>query len=250
MDTLSLLLLILGGLATGFINTLAGGGSIISLSVLMFLGLDANMANGTNRIAIVFQSLASSSSFKQGGMLELKQSRWLTIPAIVGSLVGAWIAVDLPKSAIEKAIGVAMLMMAVFMFYKPEQWLLGKAELTAKPVSLGRIAIFFVIGIYGGFVQVGIGYLLLAALVLNAGYDLVKANALKVFITFVYSPFALIVFIYHHQVDWYYGIVLAFGATIGGFLASKIALKKGANFVRWFILAVILLSCIKIFFMA
>lgn len=248
MDTISIILLILGGLATGFINTLAGGGSIISLSVLMFLGLDANVANGTNRIAIVFQSLASSSSFKKGGMLDLKQSRWLTVPAVVGSLVGAWIAVDVPKEIIEKSIGVVMLLMAFFMFYKPEQWLKGKAELMAKPVSIGKIAIFFIIGIYGGFIQVGIGYLLLAGLVLNAGYDLVKANALKVFITFVYSPFALLVFIYHHQVDWYFGLALAIGATLGGYLASTIALKKGAGFVRWFIVGVIVLSCIKIFF--
>jgi uncharacterized membrane protein YfcA len=134
------------------------------------------------------------------------------------------------------------------MFYKPEQWLKGKAELMAKPVSIGKVAIFFVIGIYGGFIQVGIGYLLLAGLVLNAGYDLVKANALKVFITFVYSPFALLVFIYHHQVDWYFGLVLASGAALGGYFASKIALKKGASFVRWFIVGVIALSCVKIFF--
>jgi uncharacterized membrane protein YfcA len=247
MDYYHLILLLVGGLLTGFINTLAGGGSIISLSVLMFLGLDASIANGTNRIAIVFQSLASAGSFRQGGILELTKSRWFTIPAILGSIAGAWIAVDLNKELIEKAIGIVMLGMVFFILYKPELWLKGKPELLDKPVTPFRIVLFFLIGVYGGFIQVGIGYLLLAGLVLNAGYDLVKANALKVFITFVYSPFALIVFIYHNQVHWMYGLVLASGAAAGGLIASRMAIRKGAGFIRWFIVAVILLTCAKVF---
>lgn len=243
----NLSIMAIAGILVGFINTLAGGGSIISLSLLMFFGLPANVANGTNRLAILFQGLSSLSVFRKSKMLDLHQGYWYFIPAILGSIIGAFIAVDLDKEVIRKAIGLVMLLMAFFVIKDPGIWLKDRPELRQKRSPRLMVVIFFIIGLYGGFVQVGVGYLLLAALVLGSGYDLVKANALKILVTFVYTPFAFAIFIWHNHVDWIYGLALAVGTFIGGWIAATLAIKKGAGFVRWVLIAIILLTFLETF---
>jgi beta-aspartyl-peptidase (threonine type) len=234
--------LIVAGLMVGFINTLAGGGSIISLSVLMILGLPANVANGTNRIAIAVQTLAATGSFRQQRVLDTKKGIILGIPALLGSILGAYIAVDINESIFEKAIAVIMLVMLVFILYKPQRWLRGQEIPAGKRTGMLQVAVFFLIGVYGGFIHMGVGYFLLIALVFNAGYDLVRANALKVFIVLIYTPLALMVFLFNGQVNWAYGLTLTIGNVVGALVASRLAVKKGANFVRWVIVVVILLT--------
>jgi len=247
MTWIEIVVLIISGLLVGFINTLAGGGSIISLSILMFLGLPANVANGTNRVAIFIQSIAAVGSFKQQKVLDQKKGFWLAIPATIGSIIGAWIAIDLNEEIIEKAIAIVMLVMLFVILYKPQRWLKGKKELQDKKVTVGQFILFFFIGIYGGFLHMGVGYALLAGIVLGAGYDLVKANAIKVFIILIWSPVILAVFLIHGQVNIYYGLVLSIGNVAGALIASRLAVKKGANFVRWVIVAVILLTIAHVF---
>ncbi|MEN8224318.1 MAG: TSUP family transporter [Bacteroidota bacterium] len=234
--------LIVAGVMVGFINTLAGGGSIISLSVLMVLGLPANIANGTNRIAIAVQTLTASTSFRQQKVLDTKKGVILGIPALLGSVVGAFIAVDINENIFEKAIGIIMLLMLIFILYNPKKWLSGNEELMKKKPGIIHIVIFFLIGVYGGFIHMGIGYFLLIGLVFGMGYDLVKANALKVFIVLIYTPIALVVFMLYEQVNWEYGLTLTIGNIFGALIASRLAVKKGVNFVRWVIVIVILLT--------
>ncbi|MCK4289058.1 MAG: sulfite exporter TauE/SafE family protein, partial [Bacteroidales bacterium] len=180
MTWIEITALIVSGILVGFINTLAGGGSIVSLSILMFLGLPANIANGTNRIAILGQTLTGVASFKQQKVLDFRKGIILAIPAIIGSLVGAWIAVDINEEVFEIAVAVIMLFMLFFILYKPDKLLYGRKELIEKKTGFTQILIFFLIGVYGGFIHVGVGYFLLAGIVIGAGYDLVKANAIKV----------------------------------------------------------------------
>jgi|GEM_PF-25380 len=239
---IEIIALIIAGLMVGFINTLAGGGSIISLSVLMVLGLPANVANGTNRIAIAVQTLTASSSFRQQKVLDTKKGVILGIPALLGSIVGALIAVDINEDIFEKAIGIIMLVMLIFILYNPKKWLSGRDELLKKKTNIGQIIIFFLIGVYGGFIHMGVGYFLLIALVGGIGYDLVRANAVKVFIVLIYTPVALIIFLIYGQVNWEYGLTLTIGNVFGALIASRLAVKKGVNFVRWVIVIVILLT--------
>jgi uncharacterized protein len=247
MTLLEAVILIFSGVFVGFINTLAGGGTIISLSVLMFMGLPANIANGTNRIAIMIQTMAAVGSFRHQKVLDHKKGFRLGLPALLGSILGAWIAVDLDKETIEKAIAVMMLVMVVTVFHKPQMWLKGKVELQEKPVSIMQMVIFFLIGIYGGFLHLGVGYVLLAGIVLGAGYDLVKANAIKNLITFLWSPVILIVFFLHGQVYLLYGLVLSIGSVAGALIATRMAVQQGAGFVRWVIVVVILLTTAQVF---
>ena len=248
MSIVEIISLIVAGIAVGFINTLAGGGSIISLSILMYLmGLPAGIANGTNRIAITLQTFTAVRSFKKQEILDWRKGLKLGIPSVVGSIVGALIAVDIDEKIFEKSMAVIMILMLFFIFYKPSLWLKGKKSLQEKKVGPLQMFIFFLIGIYGGFIHVGIGYLLLIAIVLGAGYDLVKANAIKVLIVFMYVPFSLAVYIWNDQVNYLYGFVLAIGNIAGAIIASRMAVDKGAGFVRWVIAAVVLLTVLQIF---
>ena len=238
MSWIEISVLIFSGLAVGFINTLAGGGSVISLSVLMLMGLPASVANGTNRIAVTIQTLTATTVFRRQKVLDLRKGTLLGIPSAIGSLIGAYIAIDINELVFERAFAVIMLVMLVFVFYNPDKYIYGKQHLVDKKVTLLQVIIFFFLGIYGGFVHVGIGYFLLAALVLNAGYDLVRANAVKVLIILMYMPFSFLVFMYYSDINWTYGLVMTIGALIGAFIASHLAVKKGIVFVKWTIVVV------------
>jgi uncharacterized membrane protein YfcA len=208
----------------------------------MLLGLPAPLANGTNRVAIAIQTLTATASFRQQKVLPVKKSIQLGIPAVIGSIIGAWIAVDINEAILEKSIGVIMLVMLIFILYKPQKYIFGRAEIADKPLNWKHFVVFFFIGIYGGFLHMGVGYFLLMGIVVGAGLDLVKANAVKVFIVLAYTPFTLLVFLYHGLVDWKYGLVLAVGNVIGALVASRLAVSKGVVFVKWVIVFVVLLT--------
>jgi uncharacterized protein len=238
LNYLEIIALIISGLAVGFINTLAGGGSVISLSVLMLMGLPAPVANGTNRIAVTIQTLTAATVFKRKNVLDLRKGTLLGIPSAIGSLIGAYIAVDVNEAIFEKAFAVIMLIMLIFVFYDPDKFIYGNPEKLGKKVNWIQVIIFFFIGIYGGFIHVGIGYFLLAALMLNVGYDLVKANAVKVLIVLMYMPFSFLIFMWKSDIDWTAGLIMTIGSVIGAYIASHLAVKKGIVFVKWVIVAV------------
>ena len=247
MSIVEIIVLIVAGVLVGFINTLAGGGSIISLSLLMVLGLPPNVANGTNRIGIMVQNIIATLSFKQQKVLDFKKGLALGIPAMVGAVGGALIAVRISEDVLKVAMGVIMLLMLVFVLYNPKKWLYGDEAKAGKKISYKQVIIFFLIGVYGGFIQVGVGYMLLAALILGAGYSLVKANAVKVLIILLYLPFSLVVYILDDEVNWAYGLVMTIGNVTGAYIASRLAVKRGAGFVRIVIVVVIFLTAGHLF---
>jgi uncharacterized protein len=242
MTWLEIILLVVSGVLAGFINTLAGGGSVISLGVLMFLGLPPQVANGTNRIGVLFQTLSSTGSFRHYKVLNFGEGTRLAIPAVIGSIIGAQLAVDINEQVFNLVIAFLLIAIMVMMFIKPSQWIKGNPELEGKRPGWLQMLVFFSIGLYGGFIQAGVGYFLLAGIVLGAGYNLVKGNALKVWIVLLYTPFALGVFIMNGQVNWAFGLVHAIGNVIGALVATRMAVKRGAGFVRWVIVAFIVIT--------
>jgi len=247
MEWYLILALVGTGLAAGFINTTAGGGSMLTIPLLMFLGLPANVANGTNRIAIVLQNIVAVSSFRKKNIIDLKTDYRLAIPAIVGSVVGAFIAVEIDVELLKKVIAGLMVLMLFVVLLKPDAWVkqyAGKVE--AKPSTLQYI-IFFFVGVYGGFIQMGIGFFMLAALVLGAGFDLVKANAIKVLIALLYTIFALGIFFYHKQVDVVAGLILAIGNMIGAWFGVHFQVKRGAEYVRYVLIIAMIIVILNLF---
>lgn len=246
MDFWLYVLVIFVGAAAGFINTLAGSGSLLTLPVLIFLGLPANVANGTNRIGILMQSIAAVGGFKKKKVFEWSEGIWLTLPAAIGALIGSMVAVDIDELLMNRIIGVLLVFMFVLLLAKPERWLNPTNPKTNIRLTPLRFVVFMAIGFYGGFIQAGVGYFLLAGLVLGAGVDLVKANAIKVLITFVFTVLALGVFIYNNQVDYLIGITMGVGNMLGAWVATHVAVKKGAVFIRWFLLVCVFAFALKL----
>jgi len=242
-----LILAVIGvGIIAGFINTIAGSGSLLTLPLLMFLGLPANIANGTNRIGILLHNLVGTATFRHHKILNLREGLRVGIPATLGALIGARIAINLNEAVMTKTIGALLVVMFFLILFNPNRWI--KSREGHPPVSRWiQIIIFFFVGIYGGFIQAGVGFFLLAGLVLGAGFELVKANALKVFIVLLYTPFALFIFMINDQVDYKLGLILAAGNMIGAFLGAKYAVKVGAKAVSYFVLVAIALSALHLF---
>lgn len=235
------------GLLTGFVNTLAGSGSLLSLPFLMFLGLPANVANGTNRVGVLMQSVVSSFSFRKQKVFNFSEGTVLLLPSIVGSVLGAVIAVDLNEKVMETIIGGLLIFMFFVILVKPEKWIKDHAgKINAKP-TFWNIIISFFIGVYGGFIQAGVGFFLLAWLVLGVGADLIKANALKVFIVMGFTLVAMVVFFINRQIDFKIGLILAAGNMGGAWIAARSAVKRGSGFVRWILLITVFLAGLKLF---
>lgn len=233
---------IAAGFGCGFINTLAGSGSLITLPLLIFLGLPANVANGTNRVGVLIQNMVAVGSFRQKRVLDLRGALMLAAPAAIGSLIGAQIAVNLDEQMMRRTIGALMVAMLIIILARPKRWLEGRPEALQERPGWGQLLLFFAIGIYGGFIQAGVGIFLLAGLVLSVGYDLVRANAVKVLIIFIFTIFALVIFVLNDQVLWSIGLLLAAGNAVGGWIAARLAVERGAVFVRWLLIAVIVVS--------
>jgi uncharacterized membrane protein YfcA len=247
MEWYIILALIGTGIAAGFFNTTAGGGSMLTIPLLMFIGLPANVANGTNRIAIVLQNIVAVSTFRKKKIIDLKADSRLAIPAIVGAVIGALIAVEINVELLKKVIAGLMVLMLFVVILKPDAWVKERAGQTgAKPTVLQYI-IFFFVGLYGGFIQMGIGFFMLAALVLGAGFDLVKANAIKVFIALLYTVFALGIFFYHKQVDLVAGLILAAGNMMGAWLGVHFQVKGGAKYVRYVLILAMVIVILNLF---
>lgn len=239
---LEYLAIIIAGLVAGFINTLAGSGSLITLGLLTFLGIPATIANGSNRVGVLFQNITGGYGFYNQNKMDVRGGLILAVPAMLGSLLGANIAADLNEELMRRAIGVVMIAMLFVILLRPKRWLEGTREKFEGNPSLVQIVMFFFIGIYGGFIQAGVGIFLLAGLVLSAGYNLVNANGTKMLINLIFTIVALGVFLYNGQVRWDIGLLLAIGNAAGGWLAARMAVERGAEFVRYVLIIVIVLA--------
>ena len=243
----SIILLICSGIAVGFINTLAGGGTVISMSVFMFLGLPPLVANGTNRIAIIFQNAAAVTYFQKNKLIDWRKILPLTAPIILGSLTGAAIAGFLSNQWFLYIFAGVVILFGISMIFDPDRYIHERTDLVNRKTSLLQYVIYFLLGIYGGFVHVGIGYLLLAVLVLSNGYNLLKANVLKNVLVLCYVPFSLLIYTMQGNVCWNYGLIHAIGNIIGAWLAARLAIKKGAGFIRYILIILIGIVILQLF---
>lgn len=246
MEILEILLILGVGLVAGFINTVAGGGSLISLPVLIFLGLPSSVANATNRVAIFSQNVFGVVGFKSKGIGEFKYSLILGISALFGAIAGAKLAVDIRGELFNKILAVVMIVVVFLTISgktRPKQQMGEKNTLKSRIIG---IIVFFFIGIYGGFIQAGVGFLIIAALTTIHGFTLVKTNSIKMFVVLIYTIAALAVFIYEGQVNWIYGGVLAVGNSAGAWFASRWSVEKGDKAIKIFLVITVVALAIKL----
>ncbi len=246
--SLDLLLLVFIGFIAGCINIVAGGGSLLTLPMLIFLGLPSTVANATNRIAIIVQNIFAVKGFQSKGVSTFPFSIYLAIPAVIGAIIGATIAIEIPDELFNKILAAVMAIIVIYMLLKPKTKAnLNQKRLQGKYLWLG-ILIFFFVGLYGGIIQAGVGFIMIMALTSVNHLSLVKTNAVKVFIALVYSVAAVIVFQKGGLINWKYGLILSIGNASGGWFMSRFSVKKGDQFARTFLIITVSVLAIKLWF--
>ncbi len=243
---LELSLLGVVGVITGVLNVVAGGGSFLSLPLLIFLGLPAPVANATNRVGVLAQNLGGLAGFHRHGAIDWAWSIKASIPAMVGAGFGVWAALAIPDFAFRRVLSVAMVVVTVWS-------LLGRKSAPAAGTPLRSpfhplvVLGFFVVGVYGGFIQAGVGFLALA-ITTSAGMDLVRGNAVKLLSVLLLTVLSLVVFAASGHVDWPRGLALAAGNLIGSQIGVHLAVVKGHAWLQKIVTATVILFAILLWF--
>jgi len=219
------------------VNVMAGGGGMIVLPALMALGLPADVANGTYRLGVVTQSIAGTAALNRAGKLETSSVVPILIPTISGAIVGALLATWIPRELLKPIMLATMIFMAALIVFR-KQTLIADEGPSLTPAEAPRSFVgLFLAGVYGGFIQAGVGFLLLGVLVGTLRHNLVAANALKLVVTLAFGSVALGIFVWAGLVSWAPAIVLAVASVIGARLGVKLMLKVPAAGLRWFVFA-------------
>ena len=240
-----LIYIIIGTLA-GMVNTLAGGGSVFTLTALTFYGMPIDLANGTNRLGLVVQSSTGSYAFLKKGLVDWQKNYGLVIVVILGALVGSLIAVYIDKSTLKKAVGVILLSLFI-VFSLRKQIQNSKLDLYADRYKPILYLVLFLAGIYGGFIQAGIGLIVITILSLFKPWALLNCIALRSIMITIYTIPVLFIFVYHDQVVWKMGLILAIGQWIGTRLSTNYLIDyKGINaYINYLVMLMMLVGGIK-----
>jgi hypothetical protein len=243
-DWLSYALLAVAGLVAGALNVVAGGGSFLTLPILIFLGLPAAVANGTNRVGVLMQNVGGVWGFHRHQVLEWRWGLQVSVPALVGAALGTWLALETGEVAFRRILAGFMLLMTIWpmMASTPVP---GRAP--ARSRSLVVTVGFFVVGIYGGFLQAGVGFLVLAITSL-AGFDLVRGNAIKVLSILILTALSLAIFSWAESVDWPMGLALGAGNFVGGQFGVRFAVLKGHKWIQTVVTVAIVAFAIRLWF--
>ena len=240
----SLAILAAAGVLATMINVIAGGGGMIVMPALMALGLPADVANGTYRLAVVTQSLSGTAALRRHGKLDNSAIVPILIPTILGAVIGALLATWIPRETLKPVMLITMILMAALIAFRKET-LVPREGPPLRPKDAPRsIAGLFLSGVYAGFIQAGVGFLLLAVLVGTLRHDLVHANALKLVVTLAFGVVALAIFTWAGLVSWTPAIVLAVASIFGARLGVRVMLKVPAEGLRWFVFVCVIATSI------
>tara|TARA_B100001093_G_scaffold373487_1_gene358464 strand:+ start:122 stop:886 length:765 start_codon:yes stop_codon:yes gene_type:complete len=240
--------LIVLGFFVSIINTMAGGASIITLPILIFLGLPSNVANGTNRIGLMMTAFSANMGFKSKGISTFPFSAYTGAFALIGSVIGAHIAVEINDELFNRILSIIMITVILIILFKPKISYKNFSErLTGKHLKLSCF-VFFFIGLYGGFINAGIGFVIMLFLHFYNRLNLIKVNATKVVIVLVYTIGAFLTFFFNGLVDLPYGMCLGIGTLIGGWNASRFSVEKGEGIIKIFLVISALIIAVKLWF--
>lgn len=242
MDAYIYVIAIAGGAAAGFINTLAGNGSAITLAILIdLMGLPGNLANGTNRLGVMGNSIVASWVFYKNGKLKLDRSWPYIIPTVLGAAIGVFTAVKVSNEQFEFVFHTLLIVMLIVIMVQPKRWL-RETDTTVKPNLWLVVPVFLALGFYGGFIQMGMGVFFLAAMVLGARFSIIESNSVKVFVVMLYTVIVLAIFQWKGLIDWKIGMVLALGQVVGAWFAANFASKyPKANLFAYLLVVVVVL---------
>ncbi len=240
-----ILALFVTGVVAGFLNVNAGGGSALTLPILIFFGLDTATANGTNRLAILLQNGSAIYNFKKADYSDFRLSFKLALFTLPGAIAGAFWAVNIEDAFFRKILSFVIIFVIVSLFIPKQKVLRANNDDSVSPWAY--LAMFFA-GIYGGVVQAGVGFIFMAILHNLMKFDLIKVNMHKVFIVGIYTVPVLAVFILSGKINWLLGLSLAAGNMAGAKLAVKFAVKKGEKAIKFILAIALFFMAIKLIF--
>jgi len=242
------MLLVAVGAVAGFLNVLAGGGSLLTVPVMVFMGIPGPVANGTNRVAILAQNLSAITAFFKKGFSDFKLSLSLAACAIPGAVLGALLGVQLHGVWFNRMLAVIMVGVMVIMYFDTGHSHDNSAgQPNRKQMIKGHILMVGV-GFWGGFIQIGVGFIIMPVLNRVMGLDLVQTNMHKVFIVATYTIAALAVFASQVQIFWLAGAALAVGTSVGGYMGAHMTISRGEQLIRKVLNIVLIAFIIKLLF--
>lgn len=238
-----------GGFFAGFINTLAGNGSAVTLTILSeVIGLPGNLANGTNRIGILAQTLFSVPVFLKNNQAAIQKGKRILLWILIGACFGIWLAVSVSNAQFKTVFSYLMLVVLMVLLIKPKRWL-QKTKLDYQMPIVLEVLLYLAIGFYAGFIQMGMGIWFLVVTVLIAKYDLIDANAIKNIAVLLLTVIAIIIFHFKGMLDWKIGLTIAIGQASGGWVAAHFATTspKASLWAYRLLILVIIFAVIKLF---
>ena len=239
--------LMAAGCLAGFVNVMAGGGSLLTLPIMVFMGIPGSVANGTNRVAIMAQNISAVGGFFRKGFSEFKLSLTLSLCALPGAVTGAYLGTKLNGVWFNRVLVCVMIVVMILMALKKGK---SKVASQAGQVSRKRViaahVLMAVAGVYGGFIQAGVGFILMAILHRVLGLDLVRVNMHKVFIVGVYTIAALAIFAWRGNVVWLVGLILALGNSAGAWVGTHFAVKKGERIIKIVLYIALIVMVVKL----
>ncbi|MGH1427580.1 MAG: sulfite exporter TauE/SafE family protein [Arenicella sp.] len=247
LDPLQLGILVLVGVLAGFLNVMAGGGSMLVLPIMVFMGIPGNIANGTNRIAMLAQNLTAATTFYKKGVSNFRLSVSLAVCALPGALVGAYLGTQIEGKSFNLILAGVMIVVMAMMIFAPKPTENNNLEIPRNRLLIGHFLMLFV-GFWGGFIMAGVGFIMIAVMNKVMGIDLVSSNAHKVLIEIVFTVFALAIFASQLQLLWLAGLFLGLGNAIGGWFGAHYQTEKGGDVVRKILYVVLAVFIIKLIF--
>jgi uncharacterized membrane protein YfcA len=242
-DTTLLTLLFFSGLFAGFVNVYAGGGTILTVAIMIFYGFPVSAANGTNRIGVLAGTFASTHTFLKNGVISVKKALQTGIWTVPGAILGALISVNLDNAVFEKILGVIVIFIAISLFIP------NKTDENEKAFNSVFFAVsMFLTGIYGGFIQTGVGLIQMAVFRHVAKMDLLRTNAYKMANTFIFTVPAVVVFAFSNSILLDCAITIAVASAIGAKIGSILAIKKGEKFIKITMFFILFIIAVTLFF--
>ncbi len=242
------LYLIIVGMAVGFINTIAGGGSTLMYPFLIFLGFPIHTAIGTSRVSFVAQGVFSVAGFKSKGVFLYPFNLYVAIASMFGGIIGAWISLQVSETNLKKVLAIVMVIIAIIIIFQSKiKYKEVSTKLYGKHLWISSF-IFFVIGLYGGFIQAGTGFLVIISLMLYNKLSITQANSIKGLVVLVFTIPALSLYVFYGHVNWHAGLFLAIGTSIGAWLTSRWSVNVNEKYLRYILTSIIIALAIKLWF--
>lgn len=245
---MNILILVAAGILAGFVNAVSAAGSLITLPVLIFTGLGAAEANATNRVGVLSQNISSAYGFRSKGIKTEPYMWWLAGAAVPGAVLGAWFSLKIPDALFNKILSAVMLVFLAVTLTNPLKAGAGKEPRMGAKHKMWGVFLYFLTGIYGGFIQAGSGFFIMAGCLLLHRFDIVKTNYYKAIIMFTYTVAAFLVFLLSGNINWMYGLVLSVGMAIGGFAGSRWSMSASEKWLKVFITVVIVTMAVYLMF--